>query len=76
MNACKSSLKSVKPKMRECKLRSGVILDGTSKEKRVKKGVGVLIFFFVFRSVGRGKTVPVKMAVVLMCNFHGHFTLL
>jgi hypothetical protein len=37
MNACKTSLKSVKPKMRECKLRSGIILEGTSKEKRVKR---------------------------------------
>lgn len=31
--------------MRECVLRSGVILEGTSKEKRVKPGVGVLFFF-------------------------------
>lgn len=54
MNACKTSLKSVKPKTRECKLRSGVILEGTSKEKHVKQGVGVLILFF-FRSVGEGE---------------------
>jgi len=31
--------------MRECKLRSGVSLEGTSKEKRVKQGVSVLNFF-------------------------------
>jgi hypothetical protein len=34
--------------MRERKLQSGVIMEGTSKEKRVKQGDGVLILFLFF----------------------------
>lgn len=60
--------------MRECVLRSGVILEGTSKEKRVKQGVGVLIFFL--EVWGRGMAVSVtEAAIVLTCNCHDHFTL-
>jgi hypothetical protein len=62
--------------MRECKLRSGVILEETSKEKRVKQGVGVLSLFFFLEVWSRGMAVSLtEVAIVLMCNFHGHFTL-
>jgi len=59
--------------MRECVLRSGVILEGTSKEKRVKPGVGVLFFFFEVWGSGMAVSVT-EAAMVLMCNCHDHFT--
>jgi hypothetical protein len=49
--------------MREYKLRSGVILEGTSKEKCVKQGVGVLIIFFK-ELWGRGMAVSLTEAAI------------